>query len=122
MARDVIRARKSFFAPISQELAAAPWEPPADVYQTPDGWLIKLDVAGVRPEELQVSLTGRRLTIRGTRRDTSIEQGCRSYRMEIAYSHFERCVELPSHLDSVEVTSEYRDGMLLVRIQAEKCE
>jgi HSP20 family protein len=120
MARDVIRSRKSFFAPVAYELAAAPWQPPADVYQTADGWLIKLDVAGVRPEDVKVSLTGRRLKIQGARRDTSVEQGCRSYRMEIAYSHFERSVELPCHFDAVEVTTEYRDGMLLVRIHPEK--
>ena len=120
MARDLIRARKSFFAPIAYEMAAAPWQPSADVYQTPDGWLIKLDVAGVRPEDVHVSLSGRRLTIQGSRRDTSVEQGCRSYRMEIAYSQFERSVELPHHFEAVEVATEYRDGMLLVRIQPEK--
>jgi HSP20 family protein len=120
MARDVIRSRKTFFAPSAQAGAAAPWQPPADVYQTADGWLVKLDLAGVRPEDVRVTVCGRRLTIQGTRRDTSIEQGCRSYRMEIAYCRFERSLELPYNLDTVEVTSEYRDGMLLVRILPEK--
>jgi HSP20 family protein len=120
MARDVIRARQSLFAPSAGGLAAAPWQPPADVYETHDGWLIKLDLAGVRPEDVRLTLCGRRLTISGSRRDTSIEQGCRSYRMEIAYSQFERCVDLPATPDRVVVTSEYRDGMLFIRILPEK--
>jgi HSP20 family protein len=37
--------------------------------------------------------------------------------MEIAYSRFERSVELPCNLDRADITTEYRDGMLLVRIR-----
>ena len=42
----------------------------------------------------------------------------RHYQLEIAYSHFERSIELPN-LDPARVATEYRDGMLVVRIQTE---
>ena len=60
-----------------------------------------------------------RITVRGTRRDSFIEEGCRCYRLEIAYSQFERSIELPGDLGRARITKEYHEGMLLVRIQTE---
>lgn len=119
MARDQIRAPQTFFSAAGARGFATPWQPPADVYRTHDGWLVKLDLAGVRPEDLHVCACGKRLTVSGKRRDCSLEEGCCSYRMEIAYSQFERCLELPNDVDRAHVASEYRDGMLLIRIQTE---
>jgi HSP20 family protein len=126
MARDQIRARQSFFLPAPQAaqavagLAAACWQPPVDVYQTEEGWLVKFDLAGVRRDEIQLQASGQRLTLQGKRRDSSVGQGCRSYRLEINYSQFERSVELPHDLEQADIATEYRDGMLLVRIASEK--
>jgi HSP20 family protein len=93
------------------------WQPAIDIYELRDGWLLKADLAGVRPDEVSVSLAGRRVTIRGLRRDLSVQEGCCHYRMEIAYSRFERTVELPRDLGPATVQSEFRDGMLLIRIR-----
>ena len=95
------------------------WQPLLDIYELKDGWLLKADVAGVRPDDISVLLDGRRVTIRGVRRDWSVEEGCCHYRMEIAYSRFERTVELPADVESACVRTELRDGMLLVRIRPE---
>jgi HSP20 family protein len=96
------------------------WHPAADVYRTRDGWLVKFDLAGVRPEEVKLSFSDHRLTVEGTRRDACLEEGCSHYRMEISYSHFERSIELPYDLERARISHEYRQGMLLVRVQAEK--
>jgi HSP20 family protein len=95
------------------------WQPALDIYELKDGWLLKADVAGVRPEDIQVVLDGRRVTLRGLRRDWSVAEGCCHYRMEIAYSRFERTVELPTDVSAACVRTELRDGMLLVRIRPE---
>ena len=92
------------------------WQPAVDIYQTPGGWLVKVDLAGVRPDDVSVELVGRLIKIKGQRRDWSLEEGCCHYRMEIAYSRFERTLELPDELDRVRITTEFRHGMLLVRI------
>jgi len=97
--------------------AAGCWTPNADVYRTPGGWLVKFDLAGVRPEDLQLSFAGALLRLRGTRRDWCLEEGVHYYRMEIAYSNFERVIELPVNLESAHLYTEFREGMLLVRIQ-----
>ena len=38
-----------------------PWQPSADVYRTRDGWLVKFDLAGVKTEDVTVSMRGRRV-------------------------------------------------------------
>jgi HSP20 family protein len=66
-----------------------------------------------------LSVRGGRLTLRGCRRDW-VTEGCyHHYTMEIAYSRFERSLELPCKLELAQVTTEYRDGLLLVRIHTE---
>jgi HSP20 family protein len=116
MARDFIHIFGSVFLPIASSDTGA-WHPALDIYQARDGWLLKADLAGVRREDILVVVEGQRVTIRGMRRDWCLEEGCCHYRMEIAYSRFERTVELPEDLSRAEVTSEYRDGMLLVRVR-----
>jgi HSP20 family protein len=116
---DLIRLMHSLFLPAAGELQRAAWQPSADVYQTRDGWLVKFDLAGVRPDDLTLTIEGRRLTVRGTRRDWSTEQDCCCYRMEISYSRFERTVELPGDLELARIATDYQYGMLLVRIQTE---
>src|SRR5579863_9700859 len=71
------------------------WQPNTDIYRTPWGWLVKFDLAGVRPEDVELTLRGNRLAVRGIRRDYALEECCQCYQMEISYSHFERTVVLP---------------------------
>ena len=104
---------------MAQTLRELHWQPAADVYRTRDGWLVKFDLAGVRPEDIHVEAQGKRLTVKGTRRDCSIGEGCASYTMEITYSQFQRCLELPVDLGKAKLSSEYRDGMLLIHIGTE---
>lgn len=98
------------------------WQPPADVYQTRRGWLLKFDLAGVRIGDVELTLQGSTLTLRGRRRDWVVEelQACSSYSLEIAYTHFERQLTLPGTLEGAEVHTSFRDGMLLVELILEK--
>ena len=95
------------------------WRPSADVYRDMKGWLVKFDLAGIRSEDIQLNVIGRHLTIEGIRRDWSIKTGQKSYSMEIDYNRFERSVELPANVENAQITTEYQDGMLLVRLQLE---
>jgi HSP20 family protein len=95
------------------------WRPLADVYRTRDGWLLKFDLAGVRLEDVTVSVRGRLISVSGIRRDTVIDSGSSYYSMEISYNRFERTIEMPTQLDSARLTLEARDGILLVRLTEE---
>lgn len=116
MARDAFRFLP-LFLPGAQTARQPEWQPSVDVYRSRNGWLVKFDLAGVHPKDVEWSVAGNALTVRGARRDSLMEEGCRHYHMEITYSRFERRVEVPGDLSSARITTEYRDGMLLVRIE-----
>jgi HSP20 family protein len=105
-----------------EALATTPtWQPKTDIYRTAWGWLLKFDLAGVRPEDVQLTRRGNRLGVRGIRRDWCLEEeGCHCYQLEIAYSQFERQVVLPADLQQAKIDAEHRHGMLLVRVQLEE--
>ena len=95
------------------------WQPSADIYRTRYGWLLKFDLAGVRPEDVTVSVRGRRVWLSGVRRDLVVEDGCSYYSMEISYNRFERSLEMPADLEHARITLEAHNGLLLVRMITE---
>jgi HSP20 family protein len=119
MSRDLIRLMQSLFVPALVECQSAGWCPPADVYRTTDGWLVKLELAGVQPEDIVIEAAGQSLRVRGQRRDCYRTQDATCFYMEIAYSQFERCFELPWDLKHSSITTDYRDGMLHIHIRTE---
>jgi len=119
MARDLIRLMHVLFCPAAESCRETPWCPATDVYQTRSGWVVKFELPGVRREDIDLQVQGQRMTLRGIRRDCRDQEECVYYRMEIAYSRFERAVELPCDLGRADITTEYRDGMLFVRISEE---
>jgi HSP20 family protein len=104
------------FLPSAVNERSGAWQPPIDIYRASDGWLLKVDLAGVDPADVIVELLSRSITIRGQRRDWCLEEGCRHFRMEISYSRFERTIELPDDMAGARVATDYRQGMLLIRI------
>jgi len=122
MPRDIERLMHSLCLPAARALRSAGWQPPVDIYRTARGWLIKYELAGVRPEEIQLTVRQRSLTLSGLRRDMRIDEDQHSYSMEISYNQFQRTLELPCELEQMEILTDYRDGMLLVRLSArEEC-
>jgi HSP20 family protein len=107
---------QTLFVSSLRDCQPEPWRPAADVYRTPHGWLVKLEVAGFSPGQLEVEARGNHLVVRGCRRDTCRGEGVCHYHLEIAYSRFERRFELPAQLEESRITTEYCDGMLYVNI------
>ena len=110
------------FTQLSLTLPEVSWQPAVDVYHCPEGWLVKFDLAGVSPEEVEVSVCGRYLIVSGIRRDWVMQADHRCYSMEISYNRFQRSVELPCDLDTAQINVDYRYGMLLVRLLLEGTE
>lgn len=95
------------------------WRPATDVYRLRNGWMVKFELAGVEPDDIELTVHGRFLRVRGRRRDCCMAPDCRQVHMEIAYSRFERQVELPADLTSLSLQTEFRLGMLLVHVRQE---
>jgi HSP20 family protein len=115
MSQDLIRLMNALFLPAVGACREGLWCPAVDIYRMRTGWLVKFELAGVQVDDIDLSALGNRLTLRGVRRDT-ITEACSYYRMEIDYSPFERTVELPCDLKRADITTDFRDGMLLVHI------
>jgi HSP20 family protein len=116
MSQDLIRLMNALFLPAASSCREGLWCPAVDIYRMEKGWLVKFELAGVRADDIDLSALGNRLTLRGVRRDM-VTEACGYYRMEIDYSQFERSVELPCDLKRADISTDFRDGMLLVNIQ-----
>jgi HSP20 family protein len=90
------------------------WRPPTDVYETEGAVIVKVEIAGMVREDLAVSLDGRKLTIRGVRRDSSAKLGYQQ--MEIQYGYFETEVLVPRAIEEEGVEATYQDGFLSVQL------
>jgi HSP20 family protein len=92
------------------------WYPPADVYLTRDGWIVKIELAGVRPDELEISVDSNILRVAGSRRDSTCTE-CISYQqLEITYSRFEKLIRFPTNVAGAKVDTVYQDGLLIIRL------
>ncbi len=111
-----LRHKRIFFFSSVRGPESPAWRPRADVYRTPTGWLIKLELAGVEPQDVRVAFDRGRLLVEGTRRDESLIQGYQCHHLEIAYSRFERQWELPGIVEPADVRISYHQGMLLIEI------
>jgi len=95
------------------------WQPPIDIYQEEQGWLVKMELAGVRSTDVDISIVGDNLLIRGKRKDFTIQRNQKIYSMEIAYSQFQRSIGFPGDLGNVEIITDFRDGMIFVHLKME---
>jgi HSP20 family protein len=92
------------------------WQPAADIYRTPEGWKVKLDLAGVSTDDVEVFVSEDAIVIRGVRRDSVMSEGWSYHQLEITYSRFERVLKIPCDLSTAEVQPECREGWLILHI------
>lgn len=110
------KSRLTIFFPGDLKEKERGWEPRADIYRASNGWVVKLDLAGIRPEDVTLKIAGPTLHVQGIRRDWIIEEDWSHHSMEITYSQFERSLQLPCEIQDAQIKMDYRDGMLIVRL------
>jgi HSP20 family protein len=91
--------------------------PSFDVKETPDRYVFKADVPGIKDADLQVSLTGNRLTISGKRDEEHKEEKDTYYAWERTYGNFTRSFTLPEGIDTASVTADLTNGVLTIHIK-----
>ena len=124
--RDLLRQMESFAEEAFTGFFDPPsgvnrfWQPAADVHETESGLLIKLELAGVTPEGINVSLSadGRLLTVSGVRTERQEERGERKgcHQLEIYFGPFERTFHLPSEMeiDRDAISATLKEGFLTI--------
>jgi HSP20 family protein len=94
------------------------WRPPTDVYETDDGIIVKVEVAGMSDNDFSILFTEHDLIIAGVRQDTSTKRGY--HQMEIPYGEFRTEVYVPETIDAENIQARYKDGFLLVTLPRRK--
>ena len=96
------------------------WYPSADIYQTSDGWIVKVELAGVSAEEIEIDVQGNQLYIAGCRRDKTCAAGVSYQQMEITYSRFEKTLRFPDVIEGASVEHNFENGLLIVHLWKEE--
>ncbi len=87
-----------------------------DVYQTPTHIVIKAMIAGVRPEDLDVSITRDMVTIRGKREQHTEGSTGEFYFQELYWGSFSRTIVLPQEVEIEEAEAIEKHGLLIIRL------
>lgn len=94
-----------------------PWSPPVDLAEDEREVLVRAEIPGVDPQQLDLSVLGRELWIAGEKKDPLDRSGKEVHLSEIRYGKFRRSIPLPSEVDTEHVEADYTNGVLTVRLQ-----
>ena len=87
-----------------------------DVYQTPDDIVVQSAIAGVKPEDIDVSATPDKITIRGSRSNERETEGKNYLYQECYWGRFAREIILPQEVNPEEASVTFKNGILTVRL------
>ena len=100
----------------SEALSAGNFVPAVDVYEDAEKLVLKLEVPGIRREDLDIRVEGRTLTVKGERKFESEEKEENFHRIERRYGSFVRSFTLPSTVNTEEVAALSTDGVLSITL------
>jgi len=92
------------------------WAPAADMYETKDELVIKADLPGMSDKDVQVSITGDLLSLKGQRAEPEAVKPEQYFRAERWTGRVERTFQLPIPVQADKVRAAYRDGVLIVTL------
>ena len=92
------------------------WIPIADIFATGDDLVVRCELAGVREEDIEITLSGGVLTISGERKSDLNEEEVHFYTRERSYGFFRRNMNLPEGVGSSKIRASFEGGMLELTI------
>ena len=100
----------------SEALSTSNFVPAVDVYEDAQKLQLKLEVPGIRPDDLDIRVEGRTLTVRGERKFESEEKEENFHRIERRYGSFVRSFTLPATVDTDSIDAQTADGVLTISL------
>jgi HSP20 family protein len=120
---DAFRAMRDLMSwdPFREMSALAPqmpagFNPSFEIKETKDAYVFKADIPGVKESELDVTVTGNRLTVSGKREAEKQEQTDTFYTYERSYGAFTRAFTLPEGVDMSAIRAELKEGVLTLSV------
>jgi HSP20 family protein len=98
------------------------WIPAVDIKEEADRFILAIDIPGVNPKEVEISMENNVLTLKGSREETTTEGKLGYHRIERIKGSFYRRFTLPDTADADQVTAKSRHGVLEVMIGKKKAE
>jgi len=92
------------------------WAPPLDVSETDENIFVKAEIPGVEPKDIDISISGDTLTIRGEKKAEKEEKGKNYHFVERSYGNFSGSVVLPTSVKFEQVKAEYKKGILEITL------
>ncbi|MDB6110560.1 MAG: putative HspC2 heat shock protein [Pedosphaera sp.] len=109
-----------FASPFDDLLAPASllggWTPAFDVYEDKDKFSVKVELPGMKREDIDISLDGNTLTVSGELKDEEEHKDSETYRAERFFGRFQRSITLPQPVDPNRITATYKDGVLKITL------
>ena len=100
--------------------AGGEWAPAVDVSETAKEIVVKAELPGMDPKDIDLSVRGDVLTVAGERKQEKEEKGENFHRIERTYGSFSRSVRLPAEVDPGKVDATYKDGVLKITLRKTK--
>jgi HSP20 family protein len=114
--RDIDELFNRFFKmPLMEGGATAKtWFPPAEGYAKDDRYIVRIDVPGVDPKDVEISVINNQLTIRGERKRAENREDLKYHYGELFYGSFQRTLTLPQAIDADKINARHENGVLEV--------
>jgi HSP20 family protein len=112
--RDFDRLFREAFSPVfgEGELSTRTWAPPVDIYENGDNLVLKAELPGIDPKDVEIRVEDNTLYLKGERKFEKEVKEQNYHRVERSYGNFTRSFSLPNSIDSDKVQAEYKDGIL----------
>ena len=112
--REFDRLFKEAFSPMSgeTEVSTRSWAPPVDIYETEDAIVLKAELPGIDPKDVEVRVEDNTLYLKGERNYEKEINEQNYHRIERSYGSFARSFSLPNSISAEKVKAEYKDGLL----------
>jgi HSP20 family protein len=95
---------------------ATAWVPALDISERKDAYLVTVELPGLKPEDLEITLEDGLLTIQGERQLTSESSEQQFHRVERRYGAFRRSITLPAHVMAEGIQASFEDGVLQILV------
>jgi len=96
------------------------WKPQIDVYETETEYVVIVELGLIKPDEVSITYKDNLLYIRGVRQVVPSNEKRHYHKMEINYGPFERKIHISGHVDIDNLSANYEDGFLEVRLPKKK--
>jgi HSP20 family protein len=94
----------------------AVWMPLTDIYEDKDKYSFKLDLPGIKKEDVKMSFVDGKLSISGERSQESEHKDSKCHRIERSFGKYYRSFNLPEHVQSEKINAEFKDGQLTISV------